>query len=101
MVGFTANDRTLCRHENGVSVLAQDVVGVVVDVKFGVGHIVDRADGDGQLGVGIRHFRQVHSVVGIGAIDARAVEEESKNVIVLGVDPSEVFVGAKDIIEPY
>ena len=83
----------------GISVLTQHVVAHVVDVVSTVGDVVYRADGDGELGVRIRDLSEVDGIVGIGSVNPRTVEEEAEDVVVLRVDPFEVFIGSEHIIE--
>ena len=49
--------------------------------------------------IGAWNLSEVDGIVGIGTIDARAAEEEAENVVVLAVDPRQVFVGTEHIVE--
>ena len=99
VVRLSALHFALRRELDGVAILAEDVIGRVVDVVGRVGHIVDRADRDGQLRVGIRDLGEVDGIVGVRTVDAWAAQEEAEDVIVLAVDPRQVFIGTEHVVE--
>ena len=99
MIGLSALDFTFCSQLGCVPILTEDTVGWVVNVVSGIGHIVDRADGNGELRIRVWHFCQIDRASGIWSRDARATEEKTKNVVVLAVDPSQVFIRAKHVVE--
>ena len=99
MVHLAADDGTLGFHLDRVAVLADDVVARIVDVEVAIDGVVDRADGDGQLGVGARHFRQIHRIIEVWPVNSGTAEEETENVVEGGIDPFEVFIRSEDIVE--
>ena len=87
-----------------VSVGAYPCLTRIVVVVFGVGHVVDRTDGY-RPSIGSRNFCDVDGAIGEsrrrGVItdNARPAQEKGKNVVVLGVDKSEVLVRTEYVVE--